>query len=50
MNRPAEMNSISKTLLKELTAVLSEAEQDDSVRVLVLSGKGKAFCAGVFGK
>ncbi len=46
LNRPSEMNSITKTLLNELTEVLQEIEQDDSVRVIVLSGKGKAFCAG----
>ncbi|WP_045516175.1 enoyl-CoA hydratase/isomerase family protein [Neobacillus niacini] len=46
LNRPAEMNSISKTLLTELVDVLQEVEKDDSVRVVVLSGKGKAFCAG----
>ena len=46
LNRPEEMNSISKTLLTELVEVLQEVEQDESVRVIVLSGKGKAFCAG----
>lgn len=46
LNRPEEMNSISKTLLSELVDVLQKVEQDDSVRVIVLSGKGKAFCAG----
>jgi enoyl-CoA hydratase/carnithine racemase len=46
LNRPEEMNSISKTLLTELVDVLQEVEQDESVRVIVLSGKEKAFCAG----
>ena len=46
LNRPEDMNSISKTLLLELVEVLQEVEQDESVRVIVLSGKGKAFCAG----
>jgi enoyl-CoA hydratase/carnithine racemase len=46
LNRPEDMNSISKTLLTELVDVLQKVEQDDSVRVIVLSGKGKAFCAG----
>ncbi|MEH7251829.1 enoyl-CoA hydratase/isomerase family protein [Neobacillus niacini] len=46
LNRPEEMNSISKTLLTELVDVLQEVEKDESVRVVVLSGKGKAFCAG----
>jgi enoyl-CoA hydratase/carnithine racemase len=46
LNRPEDMNSITKSLLIELVEVLQEVEQDESVRVIVLSGKGKAFCAG----
>lgn len=46
LNRPENMNSLSKALMKELLNLLQEIEQDESVRVLVLSGKGKVFCAG----
>lgn len=46
LNRPEDMNSLSKTLVIELLAVLQEIEEDESIRVVVLSGKGKAFCAG----
>ena len=46
LNRPNEMNSLSKSLVIELLSALREVEQDPSVRVIVLSGKGKAFCAG----
>jgi enoyl-CoA hydratase/carnithine racemase len=46
LNRPNDMNSISKSLVNELLVVLEEVEQDTSVRVIVISGKGKAFCAG----
>ena len=46
LNRPEDLNSLSKTLVMELLEVLHEVEQDHSVRVIVLSGKGKAFCAG----
>lgn len=45
-NRPEEMNSLSKKMVDELLTVLEEVEQDDSVRVVVLTGEGKAFCAG----
>lgn len=41
------MNSISKTMLIELKDAFSKAQEDSNVRVVVLSGKGKAFCAGV---
>ncbi|MGG4454303.1 enoyl-CoA hydratase/isomerase family protein [Brevibacillus porteri] len=45
-NRPEDMNSISKTMVSEILHTLQEVEQDEEIRVLVLSGKGKAFCAG----
>lgn len=40
------MNSLSKLLISEFLEVLEEIEQNDEVRVVILSGKGKAFCAG----
>lgn len=46
LNRPKEMNSLSKKLIKEFLRVLEEIEQNNEIRVIVLSGKGKAFCAG----
>jgi enoyl-CoA hydratase len=47
LNRPNDMNSIAKGLLVELEAAVEKAEEDKDIRVIVLSGKGKAFCAGV---
>jgi enoyl-CoA hydratase len=46
LDRPDEMNSINTQLAIELDDALHKAETDDSVRVLVISGRGKAFCAG----
>lgn len=46
LNRPEQMNSITTTMLLELEEALIKIEKDKDVRVLVLSGKGKAFCAG----
>jgi enoyl-CoA hydratase len=46
LNREKDMNSLSSIMLTEITDVLTAAEKDDDVRVLVLIGKGKAFCAG----
>lgn len=46
LNRPAQYNALSKALLEELREALEELAQDDSVRVLILAGSGKAFCAG----
>jgi enoyl-CoA hydratase/carnithine racemase len=47
LNRPQAMNTISEELEAELHAALDRAEQDDSVRAIVLTGAGdKAFSAG----
>jgi enoyl-CoA hydratase len=40
------MNAISAELLDELNLALDEIEADDTVRVVVLTGTGRAFCAG----
>ncbi|MCX6004231.1 MAG: enoyl-CoA hydratase/isomerase family protein [Chloroflexi bacterium] len=47
INRPQAMNAITPTMLKELKAAVMEAAEDKEVKVIVLTGAGKAFCAGV---
>lgn len=46
LNRPAAYNSLTVELKNELLAALRAAADDDSVRAVVLTGAGKAFCAG----
>ena len=46
LNRPDKLNSITKTMLDELNAVLDDVETNDSILTLVLNGNGRAFCAG----
>ncbi|THF63507.1 enoyl-CoA hydratase [Pseudothauera rhizosphaerae] len=46
LNRPAQFNSLSRAMLENLIAALDEIAADHSVRVVVLAGEGKAFCAG----
>lgn len=46
LNRPAAFNALSEALLEALQAALDRIAQDDTVRVVVLAAKGKAFCAG----
>jgi enoyl-CoA hydratase len=46
MNRPERHNALGYQLLDDLDAALDAAEQDDEVRVVVLSGAGKSFCSG----
>jgi len=47
INRPEVMNAISPALLSEIKAALEEAGKDDEVGVVVLTGEGRAFSAGV---
>ena len=46
LNRPDVMNSINDELPVALAAAVAEADADPGVHVMVLSGRGKAFCAG----
>jgi enoyl-CoA hydratase len=46
LNRPGSLNALNGELMDALTSALSDAAEDDSVRVLVLRGAGRAFCAG----
>lgn len=46
LNRPDKLNALSGGLLDELEAALRRAETDDEVKVLVLTGAGRAFSAG----
>jgi len=46
LNRPKQYNALSEALLAALQESLDEIAQDDSARVIILAGAGKAFCAG----
>lgn len=46
LNRPEVMNAIDDDLPHELAAAVAKADADKTVHVMVLSGAGKAFCAG----
>ena len=46
LNRPTQFNSLSQELLNALQAQLDAIAADDAVRVVVIAGAGKAFCAG----
>lgn len=46
LNRPAQFNALSQAMLEALIAEVDAIAADDSVRVVVLAGEGKAFCAG----
>ncbi len=46
LNRPKVMNAIDDDLPRELSAAVARADADPEIHVMVLSGKGRAFCAG----
>jgi enoyl-CoA hydratase/carnithine racemase len=46
LNRPEKRNALSLELLQELTALLTSISQNDGVRVVIIKGEGKIFCAG----
>ncbi|MDB5732334.1 MAG: 2-(1,2-epoxy,2-dihydrophenyl)acetyl-CoA isomerase [Variovorax sp.] len=46
LNRPAAMNSFTTAMHRELLAALDRAAGDETVRCVVLTGAGRAFCAG----
>jgi enoyl-CoA hydratase/carnithine racemase len=47
LNRPERLNAISATMLDELSTRLVELDADRDVRVIVLTGAGRGFCAGL---
>lgn len=46
LNRPQRLNAVVQQLYDDLNAALDTAERDPSVRVVLLSGAGRAFCVG----
>jgi 2-(1,2-epoxy-1,2-dihydrophenyl)acetyl-CoA isomerase len=45
-NQPDRLNGMTQGLKRDLVEVLTEAQMDDAVRVVVITGSGKAFSAG----
>ncbi|CAL4980208.1 unnamed protein product [Urochloa decumbens] len=46
LNRPKQLNALSSTMIKELLRNFIAYEKDDEVKLLIMKGKGRAFCAG----
>ncbi len=47
LNRPDSLNSLNSEMARELNEALLEMDGDKNVRVVLLKGAGKAFCAGI---
>ncbi|MFC1534526.1 enoyl-CoA hydratase/isomerase family protein [Thermodesulfobacteriota bacterium] len=47
LNRPEKMNAMNRAMFQEILQALDDTEQDDNIRVILITGAGKAFCSGV---
>lgn len=46
LNRPNALNALDNDMIADLINFLKESKRDDKVRVVIIEGNGKAFCAG----
>ena len=46
LNRPEKLNAFTTTMMLELIAAFDATDADDAVRAVVVTGSGRAFCAG----
>jgi enoyl-CoA hydratase/carnithine racemase len=46
LNRPDKLNAWTRQMEREVRAAMTDATDDDAVRVVVLTGEGRGFCAG----
>ena len=46
LNRPEKLNAFNATMQRELIAAFDAADKDDDVRAIIVTGAGRAFCAG----
>ena len=47
LNRPEAMNALSRELRGALSASFADLQEDDAIRVAIVTGEGRAFCAGL---
>lgn len=46
LNRPAEMNALSRELREDFVDAIAQCTSDETIRTIIITGNGRAFCAG----
>ena len=46
LNRPDRLNAFTPTMLEELLDAFDEIDRNDEIRVAIVTGAGRAYCAG----
>ena len=46
MNRPEKLNAFTGTMMTEMIDAFDRSDADDSIRAVIVTGAGRAFCAG----
>lgn len=46
LNRPEQMNTMSAEMIERIGSLYRQCDEDDSVKVVIITGEGSAFCAG----
>src|SRR5258706_2516785 len=46
LNRPEKLNAFNTQMMRDMIAMFDETDRDDAVRCVIVTGSGRAFCAG----
>ena len=46
LDRPEKLNAFTNRMMTEMIDALDRADADDSIRVVIVTGRGRGFCAG----